>query len=117
MEMAKKLWIGLAILWILVVVGNLFSSMGLVNSAMQASQLYNQATVNFLGIIIITMLLKLAEDSFSKKRKEQKENEKKIIDQINRMTLMIYKIERRLEMATSGDKKGQAGKEKNTVEK
>jgi hypothetical protein len=63
MKVIKAIWAVIAFLWLGGIAVNVALSISQAQSAMQASQLYNDATANILGIIAITLLLKLGDGS------------------------------------------------------
>ncbi len=80
MESVKNIWIVIAILSIIFIIIHVNVNMTYVESAMQASQLYNEATAFLLGIISFSLLLLIK--SYPNMNLE-KEFQKKINDLVN----------------------------------
>ena len=66
MKIVKTIWGVVVVIGLLFIVGNLGANLPNAQSAMQASQLYNEATTVILGIIAFTLVLFLWDNSGSR---------------------------------------------------
>jgi hypothetical protein len=88
----RVLWGVIAAIWIGITFYNLNASLPLQQSAMQASQLYNEATTTLLGIIAITLLVNFTSffdntnsQEIQKQVERLSESEQRISETLNRI--------------------------------
>jgi len=94
----KIIWGVIAIVLLVIANINLSQNMPQAKSAMQASQLYNEATVYILNLITITLLLTLGNDSLDT---QLEQHAKALSEQSKRIADVLDKLERHVDNATS----------------
>jgi hypothetical protein len=96
MKIVKPIWGSIVIISIIILSFNLIIGVSNVQSAMQASQLYNEATTNILGIIAITLILTFWDDSINKSTKEMQDNIKYLAEYSHQISDALKRIEQRI---------------------
>jgi len=103
MNAFKIIWGAIVIIWLIILNGEVTASVDQVESAMQASQLYNQATVTILGIIAVTLAINLRMDPFENPSQKFGEMAKGLAEQSKRITDMLDRFDQHLERSGSSN--------------
>lgn len=101
MKIVKIIWGVIAIIWLWSLNSSLSSNVGYVESAMQASQLYNEATVTILGIIAFTLLLNFGDEPNNKSAEQIEKQTKELVEQSKRIVDVLNRLEQSIERFTN----------------
>jgi hypothetical protein len=105
MKIIKAIWGSIVVLWIISIAVSLPGNVKYVQSAMQASQLYNEATTTFLGIIAVTVALNLWDSSGNSVREEIQKQVKYLGECVHNMSEVLNRLEQHKDdtvISTSG---------------
>ncbi len=101
MKTIKVIWGIIAIIWLGWIGINLALYIDSARSAMQASQLYDEASMNILRIITITLLLSLANEPTDKSIEQLQQQTKGLVEQSQRIADVLDRLEQRLGNSTT----------------
>lgn len=91
------IWFAISFIWLAMVSINLVTDMQYAQSAVQASQLYDAASVSILRIIAITLLIGLAYSPLEKLLNAQTNTTEEILKRSEYIANILYRLEKQLE--------------------
>jgi hypothetical protein len=103
MKTIKIIWGVIAVLWLGWIGINLSLYIGSADSAMQASQLYDEASMNILRIIAITLLLSLANEPADKLIEQLQQQTKGLAEQTKRIDDLLGRLQPNTMYSTAVD--------------
>jgi len=103
MKIIKVIWGVIVIIWLAILSLNLSMNIEYAESAMQASQLYDQATTTILRIIAITLVLNLWNESTKKSTEQIQQQAKDFAEHTKLIADVLDRLEQRMESSITSN--------------